>query len=74
MNPQQNQNLPFKHSPLADGYKMAASTHEMPFHHHVIAGATAGLIEVLIMYPLDVVKTRLQLQKVILFNQISSIH
>jgi len=30
---------------------------------HIVAGASAGLVEVLIMYPLDVVKTRLQLQK-----------
>jgi len=33
------------------------------FYKHVVAGASAGLCEVLIMYPLDVVKTRLQLQK-----------
>jgi len=35
----------------------------VPFHKQVIAGAGAGLVEVLIMYPLDVVKTRFQLQK-----------
>jgi len=35
----------------------------IPFHKQVIAGAGAGLVEVLVMYPLDVVKTRLQLQK-----------
>jgi len=36
---------------------------DLPFHKQVFAGASAGLIEVLIMYPLDVVKTRLQLSK-----------
>jgi len=35
----------------------------LPFHKQILAGASAGLIEVLVMYPLDVVKTRLQLQK-----------
>ena len=30
---------------------------------HTIAGGVAGLVEVLIMYPLDVVKTRTQLSK-----------
>jgi len=34
-----------------------------PLYKQVIAGAGAGLVEVLIMYPLDVVKTRMQLQK-----------
>jgi len=36
---------------------------DLPFHKQVFAGAVAGLVEVLIMYPLDVVKTRLQLDK-----------
>jgi len=36
---------------------------DLPFHKTVFAGAVAGLIEVLVMYPLDVVKTRLQLEK-----------
>jgi len=36
---------------------------ELPFHKTVFAGAVAGLIEVLVMYPLDVVKTRMQLEK-----------
>jgi len=40
-----------------------AATHHLHFKEQVIAGATAGLVEVCIMYPLDVVKTRLQLQK-----------
>ncbi|ELR17214.1 mitochondrial 2oxodicarboxylate carrier 1, putative [Acanthamoeba castellanii str. Neff] len=34
----------------------------LPFHKQVMAGALAGLCEVLCMYPLDVVKTRFQLQ------------
>jgi len=39
------------------------ATHHLHFKEQVFAGAAAGLVEVLIMYPLDVVKTRLQLQK-----------
>jgi len=35
---------------------------DLPFHKSVFAGAVAGLVEVLIMYPLDVVKTRMQLR------------
>lgn len=57
---------PFEpNSPLSENVRLASGAHEMPFHKHVIAGASAGLVEVLIMYPLDVVKTRMQLQKVI---------
>eukprot|EP00743_Colponemidia_sp_Colp-15_P006251 GILK01006726.1.p1 GENE.GILK01006726.1~~GILK01006726.1.p1 ORF type:complete len:307 (-),score=37.03 GILK01006726.1:502-1389(-) len=44
--------------------KPATSGHganPMPFWKNVVAGASAGLVEVLIMYPLDVVKTRSQL-------------
>eukprot|EP01119_Soliformovum_irregulare_P002406 TRINITY_DN12662_c0_g1_i1.p1 TRINITY_DN12662_c0_g1~~TRINITY_DN12662_c0_g1_i1.p1 ORF type:complete len:287 (-),score=47.46 TRINITY_DN12662_c0_g1_i1:101-961(-) len=36
---------------------------ELSIGKHIVAGASAGLCEVLVMYPLDVVKTRLQLQK-----------
>lgn len=35
----------------------------LPWYKNVVAGAVAGVCEVLVMYPLDVVKTRLQLQK-----------
>uniref|UniRef100_A0A6B2LC97 Uncharacterized protein n=1 Tax=Arcella intermedia TaxID=1963864 RepID=A0A6B2LC97_9EUKA len=35
----------------------------MPFSRYVIAGAVAGIAEILCMYPLDMVKTRLQLQR-----------
>jgi len=34
----------------------------LPFFKYVIAGGLAGVAEILVMYPLDVVKTRLQLQ------------
>ncbi|VEU19399.1 DEKNAAC100219 [Brettanomyces naardenensis] len=34
----------------------------LPFVYQFMAGAVAGISEVLIMYPLDVVKTRMQLQ------------
>jgi hypothetical protein len=60
-----NIKTPFQpNSPLTKDLKLASGGHDIPFHKQVIAGASAGLVEVLIMYPLDVVKTRLQLQKV----------
>jgi solute carrier family 25 2-oxodicarboxylate transporter 21 len=34
----------------------------LPFHYQFVAGGVAGTSEILIMYPLDVVKTRFQLQ------------
>ncbi|KAG0681321.1 hypothetical protein C6P40_004810 [Pichia californica] len=34
----------------------------LPFHYQFLAGAVAGISEILTMYPLDVVKTRIQLQ------------
>ncbi|KAI9226822.1 MAG: mitochondrial carrier domain-containing protein [Piptocephalis tieghemiana] len=34
----------------------------LPFHFQFVAGAIAGVSEILVMYPLDVVKTRFQLQ------------
>ncbi|KAG9725666.1 hypothetical protein KCU75_g20520, partial [Aureobasidium melanogenum] len=34
----------------------------LPFVYQFIAGAVAGVSEILVMYPLDVVKTRIQLQ------------
>lgn len=36
---------------------------ELGFMEHVIAGGGAGIIEILAMYPTDVLKTRFQLQK-----------
>ena len=41
--------------------KAAGGHHDMPFHKHVIAGGTAGIVEILVMYPTDVLKTRAQL-------------
>eukprot|EP00029_Vermamoeba_vermiformis_P006552 TRINITY_DN259_c0_g1_i1.p1 TRINITY_DN259_c0_g1~~TRINITY_DN259_c0_g1_i1.p1 ORF type:complete len:293 (-),score=119.63 TRINITY_DN259_c0_g1_i1:78-956(-) len=38
------------------------SHHKLTFGEHLIAGGVAGVTEVLIMYPLDVVKTRQQLE------------
>jgi solute carrier family 25 2-oxodicarboxylate transporter 21 len=35
--------------------------HHQPFSHRLIAGGIAGTTEILVMYPLDVVKTRAQL-------------
>jgi Mitochondrial carrier protein len=34
----------------------------LPFRYQFAAGAIAGVTEILVMYPLDVVKTRFQLQ------------
>jgi len=34
----------------------------LPFQYQFAAGAIAGVTEILVMYPLDVVKTRFQLQ------------
>lgn len=34
----------------------------LPFFYQFLAGAVAGVSEILVMYPLDVVKTRMQLQ------------
>lgn len=35
---------------------------DLPIRYRFVAGATAGISETLLMYPLDVVKTRMQLQ------------
>ena len=47
-------------------YAVAASfnhtmSHELSSLEHVIAGGGAGIIEILVMYPTDVLKTRFQL-------------
>jgi solute carrier family 25 (mitochondrial 2-oxodicarboxylate transporter), member 21 len=34
----------------------------LPFWMQFVAGGTAGVSEIMVMYPLDVVKTRFQLQ------------
>ncbi|PGH27400.1 hypothetical protein AJ80_00878 [Polytolypa hystricis UAMH7299] len=42
---------------------MAQDQPPLPFAYQFAAGAVAGISEILIMYPLDVVKTRVQLQQ-----------
>lgn len=39
-----------------------SSHNDLPIRYRFVAGATAGISETLLMYPLDVVKTRMQLQ------------
>lgn len=39
------------------------SDRPLPFYYQFAAGAVAGLSELMVMYPLDVVKTRMQLQR-----------
>lgn len=41
---------------------MASPDQPLPFVYQFAAGAVAGVSEILVMYPLDVVKTRVQLQ------------
>ncbi|KAI1504782.1 mitochondrial carrier domain-containing protein [Biscogniauxia marginata] len=41
---------------------MASNEQSLPFIYQFAAGAIAGVSEILVMYPLDVVKTRVQLQ------------
>ncbi|CDK25458.1 unnamed protein product [Kuraishia capsulata CBS 1993] len=41
---------------------MSGDTRPLPFVYQFAAGAIAGVSEILVMYPLDVVKTRIQLQ------------
>ncbi|ODQ68464.1 mitochondrial carrier [Nadsonia fulvescens var. elongata DSM 6958] len=40
----------------------AIDTRPLPFQYQFLSGAIAGISEILVMYPLDVVKTRIQLQ------------
>ncbi|AAS51335.2 ACR109Wp [Eremothecium gossypii ATCC 10895] len=40
----------------------SSDTKSLPFLYQFFAGAVAGVSEILVMYPLDVVKTRMQLQ------------
>ncbi|KAL3488120.1 mitochondrial carrier domain-containing protein [Aspergillus germanicus] len=40
-----------------------AAPKPLPFQYQFVAGAVAGVSEILVMYPLDVVKTRVQLQQ-----------
>ncbi|AGO11360.1 AaceriACR109Wp [[Ashbya] aceris (nom. inval.)] len=40
----------------------SSDTRPLPFLYQFFAGAVAGVSEILVMYPLDVVKTRMQLQ------------
>ncbi|MCJ1343780.1 hypothetical protein MMC31_001977 [Peltigera leucophlebia] len=42
---------------------MPQDARALPFQYQFAAGAVAGVSEILVMYPLDVVKTRVQLQK-----------
>ncbi|KAI9296830.1 mitochondrial carrier [Neoconidiobolus thromboides FSU 785] len=42
--------------------KVQTQQKPLPFHFQFAAGAVAGVSEILVMYPLDVVKTRFQLQ------------
>lgn len=42
---------------------MAEEPQPLPFLYQFAAGAVAGVSEILVMYPLDVVKTRVQLQQ-----------
>ncbi|KAH7124132.1 mitochondrial 2-oxodicarboxylate carrier protein-like protein [Dendryphion nanum] len=48
------------------GQNVASQQHgkpkALPFQYQFAAGAVAGISEILVMYPLDVVKTRIQLQ------------
>jgi len=41
----------------------APHKHELSLWQHTLAGGGAGAVEIICMYPLDVVKTRVQLQR-----------
>ncbi|CAG8958694.1 hypothetical protein HYFRA_00011536 [Hymenoscyphus fraxineus] len=41
---------------------MSSNAKPLPFQYQFGAGAVAGISEILVMYPLDVIKTRIQLQ------------
>ncbi|KAL2913910.1 hypothetical protein HK105_206644 [Polyrhizophydium stewartii] len=49
-------------SPATVAIKPLPKEAPLPMHYNLLAGAIAGVTEILTMYPLDVVKTRFQIQ------------
>lgn len=50
-----------EHQIISSNYKLNSIT-EWYIHYHTASGATAGFVETCVMNPLDLVKTRMQLQ------------